>query len=128
MVRQFHTAKKKLLAIAQVAGNVSGQALATAAAWGGRTRTLGACAPGAAAETPAPAALQALLAREPRSDGALVRLHDPGHVPYVLMWRLLLHQCLLQAACLFWAMACCRWVHALRHGISACSRAAAAGC
>ena len=58
---------------AQAAGNVSGQALATAAAWGGRTRTLGACAPGAAAETPAPAALQALLAREPRSDGALVR-------------------------------------------------------
>lgn len=52
---------------------MSGQALATAAAWGGRMHTLGACTPGAAAETPAPAALQVLLAREPRSDGALVR-------------------------------------------------------
>lgn len=69
-----HIAPRKiLLAFAQVAGNVSGQALATAAAWEGRTRTLGACAPGGPAEMPAPAALQALLAREPRSGGTLVR-------------------------------------------------------
>ncbi|KAK9826771.1 hypothetical protein WJX81_007782 [Elliptochloris bilobata] len=49
------------------AGNLSAQALATAAGLGERVHTLGACAP--AGEPATPAALEALLARAPRSDG-----------------------------------------------------------